>query len=1139
MEKILNKYEDFLKKSSKYFYGEVVYFGAEFMLVDVDLHDNCVRGRLKYTDSQFESYIQIGNNYEVHTDCSCGHKQPCAHSVALFLYSRKNKCFDRLFDASLLEDPVQHFKVDENEKIIDIKAGEVELDRVKRLIKPKSLINDLIAKNSVKKKKWRPCFIISPKPINFTGEGAQVKLGMIYKKKDGSFGRVNKLNRNCVNIGLSNNKEESLANMLLQSDKGYLSLFSIIDRIFDLYNSIDKPYIYYKGHFYNQLNAYMEMKFLEIMHIDIVCVPVEMDFDKNQVEFRLDLRIIGVDGEEKFIAINEDSAHSLQQYLVFFSHDGIAYWCENRDNLKQFLNPVIKCEKLYKSEIEYLTEYARKEYNDFVRVVNNFEQVRIIEKKFVPVIEIDDSEREYDEINMNVAYKYGDNIVNSYEKDEYIFVNDFENGNVFLYKRLFAQEEKVSQYVYNLLEKAFGEYDIGHGKRVWNPDYVFEYVIYKPLQELYEEFLIPVLREGYELKYYADKNTIKVRHGNLSVKVESSGINWFDIDADFVDQDGEKIDIGYKSVFSNDFIINKNEIIFVSKDNISKLESLIYNGMDENGKLKISNMNYDLINQLYHIVESSEMQEDFKKSFNISQKIKNFDKIEQISIADGFKGKLREYQVAGYHWLHFLHQYGLNGILADDMGLGKTVQTLAYLQYLKENNNLNTSILVVPVTTISNWISEIKKFTTGLTFVEYHGSNRIKNLTRLLDYDIIITSYATLRNDVEIFVKHEFDYIILDEAQIMKNYKSQIFKALKILKSKHKLSLSGTPIENSLIELWSHSNFLNPGLFGSLSLFKKKYFYRNMEAEIEHELSIRETLSENTQKRYDANKKKKENLKKIIYPFILRRKKEDVAKELPEKEEIIYKCNMNEGQIDFYEQLRMYYLEKINQIVKKEGISKASIYIIEGMLRLRQCAIMPSMVVDSFNKMKKQDKLHGNFDISKLGNIHGAKIDLVKDLIGDVVYENHKVLVFSQFIEPLKKIKQFAKNQDFKYSYLDGTTKNRNEEIQRFQEDENTKLFLISLKAGGVGINLTAADYVIILDPWWNPAVERQAIDRTHRIGQDKKVIVYKFISKNSIEEKILKLQEMKKNVSDDVVNVDDEFFKSLSKDEMLSVFQF
>ncbi|MCK5077443.1 MAG: DEAD/DEAH box helicase, partial [Calditrichia bacterium] len=364
-------------------------------------------------------------------------------------------------------------------------------------------------------------------------------------------------------------------------------------------------------------------------------------------------------------------------------------------------------------------------------------------------------------------------------------------------------------------------------------------------------------------------------------------------------------------------------------------------------------------------------------------------------------------------------------------------------------------------------------------------------------YDIILISYQTLRNDIEIFIKREYSYIVLDEAQNIKNYKSLVFKAIKTLQSDFRVSLTGTPIENNTMELWSQMEFLNPGLLKSAENFKK-----NFTAPIE-------------------NKKDKavlEQLKKIIFPFILRRKKEDVAPELPEKSEIDQVVEMTPKQRDRYTDAAALFKEKINQSLAENGIKAASSIILEALTYLRQISVHPEI-------------LDHKFPLEESG-----KWQLLLDKIEDVIIEKHKVLIFSQYVRFLKLLKDELIRRNVSFAYIDGQTRDRQEQVDQFQNDPNKRVFLLSLKAAGVGLNLTAADYVILMDPWWNPAVENQAVDRAHRIGQTKNIFVYRFICANSIEEKIINIQKDKIKLSESILPEDSSLIKELNKNDILKL---
>lgn len=482
---------------------------------------------------------------------------------------------------------------------------------------------------------------------------------------------------------------------------------------------------------------------------------------------------------------------------------------------------------------------------------------------------------------------------------------------------------------------------------------------------------------------------------------------------------------------------------------------------------------------------------------NKIQKLRSFDKVEDQTLPKGFQGKLRPYQKAGFNWLHFLNEYHFGGCLADDMGLGKTVQTLAMLQAekerLKDDEKHPATLLIMPTSLLYNWQMEAKKFTPELKVLRYTGSDRNKDVRRFDMYDLVITSYGIIRIDVDILEEYSFNYIILDESQVIKNPASNIAKAVNQLNSKRRLILTGTPIENSTLDLWSQMNFVNPGLLGTQAFFKQKYLYpieKLKNEEVAHKLH------------------------NIIKPFVMRRHKSQVATDLPGKVEKVQFCDMSAEQKKVYEETKSQYRNKILEQIEMEGMAKSQFLLLQGLTKLRQIANHPQLAQDDYDG-----------DSGKMADI----TYMLENAIG----KDHKILVFSQFVKHLALLKKHLKLQKIPYAYLDGSTRNRQEEVRRFQENPNIPLFLISLKAGGLGLNLTAADYVFILDPWWNPAVESQAVDRAYRIGQENKVFIYKFITRDTVEEKILALQESKKQLANSLITTEDSFVKALTKDDI------
>ena len=516
------------------------------------------------------------------------------------------------------------------------------------------------------------------------------------------------------------------------------------------------------------------------------------------------------------------------------------------------------------------------------------------------------------------------------------------------------------------------------------------------------------------------------------------------------------------------------------------------------GKLRLPSAGVVILKEL------RESTQDFtpdEKSMLLLQKYEKFEKINEIELPVHLQGTLREYQKSGLNWLFFLNDFHFGGILADDMGLGKTIQVISLLLKLKESRRLNhPALIIMPLTLIFNWVEEIEKFGPDLDVLVYSGSknDRLELLKKFYKFDVILCSYGIVLQDQHLLIGKEYSYLILDESQKIKNPETKTYRAVNKIRSQYKLALTGTPIENSLIDLWAQINFLNPGLLGNLKQFQKQYIEVPLE---EKEIKIK-------------------SLKNLIYPFMLRRTKQEVEKQLPPLTEIVHYIEMTEHQLQIYQKWLRYYRDEIFLQIDNQGLNKSRLKILEALTYLRQLACHPAI-------------LDENVDLGDSG-----KMQLLEDMVEDILNEGHKVLIFSQFVRFLKIIRKVFDTKELQYEYLDGKVRNRAQKIKNFQQNRNVTAFLISLKAGGFGVNLTAADYVFHLDPWWNPAVERQATDRAHRIGQDKRVFVYKYIVKNSIEEKILALQQKKKQLSDKLITSDSNFIKQLTRKDLELLFE-
>jgi superfamily II DNA or RNA helicase len=481
-----------------------------------------------------------------------------------------------------------------------------------------------------------------------------------------------------------------------------------------------------------------------------------------------------------------------------------------------------------------------------------------------------------------------------------------------------------------------------------------------------------------------------------------------------------------------------------------------------------------------------------------------FEGIEPQALPEGFHGELRPYQQRGYEWLSALRDLGLHGCLADDMGLGKTIQTLALLQMEIEAGRATTpSLVVAPTSVVQNWADEAAKFTPSLRVIVLRGSSReerLEKIRKLADCDLIITSYALLRLDQELLAPYHFHYAILDEAQAIKNASSQTAQAARGLRARHRLTLTGTPLENNLMELWSQYTFLMPGFFGTRARFLRRYGVEKA-GELQPELL--------------------DQLRQRLRPFLLRRLKSDVLTELPPVTEVTLRCVMSPAQRQLYEKVRNTYRAQVMRLVDESGIERNALTVLEALLRLRQACCHPDLLP---------------FDDAR-AVVESAKTDLFLQTIEELLAEGRRVLVFSQWTTMLKLLRKSLNDMGVETAYLDGSTRDRSAVIAYAQADDGPPVFLVSLKAGGVGLNLTAADVVVHYDPWWNPAVEQQASDRVHRIGQTKPVLVIRMAVEDSVEEHILVLQNRKKALAQQAIESEADGIKHLTRADLEAIF--
>ena len=605
-----------------------------------------------------------------------------------------------------------------------------------------------------------------------------------------------------------------------------------------------------------------------------------------------------------------------------------------------------------------------------------------------------------------------------------------------------------------------------------------------------------LLQEGWHVEA---EGKLYHRAAGFHIEVQS-GIDWFELHggATF---DGQQVSLPslLAALKRGDGMVALGDGSFglLPEEWLKKYATLAGVGTPEGDHLRFKRTQVGLLDVL--LAEQPEAQ--FDKKFELArQRLSQFQGVEPADPPAGFHGELREYQREGLGWLHFLREFGFGGCLADDMGLGKTVQVLSLLEERRalradrrKRNRPQPSLVVVPKSLVFNWQHEAQRFAPELRVLDHTGMSRTKSADAFADHDLILTTYGTLRRDITEFKDFVFDYAILDEAQAIKNASSQSAKAARLIQAEHRLALSGTPVENHLGELWSLFEFLNPGMLGTGSAGGLL------------DGSLRKVNDETAGL-----------LAKALRPFILRRTKAQVAKDLPEKSEQTIFCDLEPAQRKVYNELLAHYRLSLLGRIEREGIKKSKILILEALLRLRQAACHPGLI----------DKV-------KWAGESSAKLDVLMPQLRDVFDEGHKTLVFSQFTSMLAIVKKRLDEEGIPYAYLDGRTRDRQEKVRQFQEDPDCKVFLISLKAGGTGLNLTAADYVFLLDPWWNPAVESQAIDRAHRIGQTRPVFAYRLIARDTVEEKVLQLQAQKRALADAIISADNSLLQNLGREDL------
>ncbi len=575
----------------------------------------------------------------------------------------------------------------------------------------------------------------------------------------------------------------------------------------------------------------------------------------------------------------------------------------------------------------------------------------------------------------------------------------------------------------------------------------------------------------------------------------NSGIDWFEIHANVKFGDQE---VGLKEI--QKAVLNKTRYVKLGDGTlgvmptewVDKFGSYFRSGTIKDGFIKTDHTNFQIIDDLFEKEVLSN--EALLKLNDYREKLANFHSIGATAVPEKLNATLRDYQKEGLNWLNFLDEFGFGGCLADDMGLGKTIQMIAYMLHQQEKGNSEANLVVVPTSLLFNWQVELDKFAPHLKRLIVYGADRNTKSVDFSKYDIVLTSYGTMLSDIELLKNYYFNCIILDESQAIKNPSSKRYKAARLLQGRQRIAMTGTPVENNTFDLYAQLSFAVPGLFGTAQRFKDEY-------------------STPIDKFQDG--KRASELQQKIHPFVLRRTKTQVAKELPEKTEIVLHCEMGAEQQRVYDAYKKQFQLFLSQ-PDSDALNGGSLHVLQGLTKLRQICNSPALLSD--------DEYYGN---------ESAKLTVLMENILSLK-DDHKILVFSQFVGMLELVKVALEAENIAYTYLTGKTKNREAEVNKFQDDDSIRVFLISLKAGGTGLNLTKAEYVFLIDPWWNPAVENQAIDRAHRIGQENKVVAIRLITPNTIEEKIMELQSRKNQLVQDLVHTDASILKQLSKEDLM-----
>ena len=927
--------------------------------------------------------------------------------------------------------------------------------------------------------------------------------------------------------------EKKLVNIIEKySDESLVKKFSKAGSVTAFYSTIDT------GVFGRQVIPFVEKQMMEVVSI-LMLSPVrllkkefkysnlydedeievspffarpEFYFERTEIQTRYQLKVF-MKGKEILLSSSTCQVVTNEPCLLLYRNQLLAFEKLNAKKLLPFF------EKEFVSvpntiEDQYYSGFVLKTIRDYDVKAVGFD-IREVEAGPKAVLSLEKDLHNQPALVLRFHYGQERFLPNSLKKTSVVFS---KTGKSFVFYKTRRNPEWEKQ-IFNAIESSGLIEKNGYftlpGLENLEPQNAFYFLVNwlnEHRSEL-EQNRIRIEQTQTEKRYFTGKQY-------LEIKTQTKA-DWFDVYA--VVRFGE-FSIPFirlkKYILNNirEFELPNGEIAILPEEWFARYRGLLPFGKDHGNHIRFEKHHFTLLQNSIQEVDKGVRE----KYLELGQAEK-----EDIVLPSKLKAKLRSYQEEGFRWMYGLYKNGLGGCLADDMGLGKTLQTLTLLLKLKrtqqaiqtknpashpgqldifsaveEKNETDqaASLVVLPTSLVHNWYNEIAKFTPSLRVYKYVGIQRkkVEDISKIAGfYDVILTTYGTLRNDSDQLSKTTFFYLVLDESQSVKNSDSKTYKALMEMQARHRLVITGTPIENSLSDLWSQMNFLNPGLLGSLPFFRRAFI---------------------TPIEKHASKEQQEKLQLMIRPFVLRRTKREVASDLPPLMEETRICPMVDEQQKLYDTEKSVIRNTILSAIEKDGINKSAFVVLQGLTRLRQLANHPSLF--------KENAGEGS-----------GKYKEIFRMLHYLVAEKHKVLIFSSFVTHLELIEKGIQKEKWKYSKLTGQTVKREEVISQFQNSPENRIFLISLKAGGVGLNLVEADYVFILDPWWNPAAENQAINRAHRIGQDKHVFVYRFITENSIEEKIQKLKERKSSLADAFINSNDPF-QQISKEEMVELFR-